>query len=106
MHGRLQRRTGTKLMASTASADEWPTKDIHLVVPYAPGGTTDVLSRRVADLLSQELGANVIVENRPGAGSTVGTGRVARGGRDIDHTLLMASPGQHYRRRDLPWPDL
>ncbi|CAM3537583.1 tripartite tricarboxylate transporter substrate binding protein [Halomonas sp. FME1] len=81
------------LMASTASADEWPTKDIHLVVPYAPGGTTDVLSRRVADLLSQELGANVIVENRPGAGSTVGTGRVARGGRDIDHTLLMASPG-------------
>lgn len=81
------------LMASTASADEWPTKDVHLIVPYAPGGTTDVLSRRVADLLSQELDANVIVENRPGAGSTVGTGRVARGGRDADHTLLMASPG-------------
>ncbi|WP_235040819.1 Bug family tripartite tricarboxylate transporter substrate binding protein [Vreelandella profundi] len=81
------------LMASTASADEWPTKDVHLIVPYAPGGTTDVLSRRVADLLQQELDANVIVENRPGAGSTVGTGRVARGGRDADHTLLMASPG-------------
>lgn len=81
------------LTVSTANADEWPTKDIHLVVPYAPGGTTDVLSRRVADLLQQEIDANVIVENRPGAGSTVGTGRLARGGRDADHTILMASPG-------------
>jgi len=52
-----------------------------------------VLSRRVADLLQQELDANVVVENRPGAGSTVGTGRLARGGRDADHTILMASPG-------------
>lgn len=81
------------LTVSSASADEWPTNDVRLVVPYAPGGTTDVLSRRVADLLQQELDANVIVENRPGAGSTVGTGRLARGGRDADHTILMASPG-------------
>ncbi|SFU81272.1 Bug family tripartite tricarboxylate transporter substrate binding protein [Halomonas korlensis] len=78
---------------SSAVAQEWPTDDIRLVVPYAPGGTTDVLSRRVADLLQQELDANVVVENRPGAGSTVGTGRLARGGRDVDHTILMASPG-------------
>lgn len=78
---------------STASANEWPTDDVRLVVPYAPGGTTDVLSRRVADLLQDELGANVIVENRPGAGSTVATGRLARGGRDASHTILMASPG-------------
>ncbi len=78
---------------STASADEWPTGDVRLVVPYAPGGTTDVLSRRVADLLQDELDANVVVENRPGAGSTVATGRLARGGRDVDHTILMASPG-------------
>lgn len=81
------------LAVSSASANEWPTDDIRLVVPYAPGGTTDVLSRRVADLLQQELDANVVVENRPGAGSTVGTGRLARGGRDVDHTILMASPG-------------
>ena len=78
---------------STANAADWPTGDVRLVVPYAPGGTTDVLSRRVADLLQDALDANVIVENRPGAGSTVGTGRLARGGRDADHTLLMASPG-------------
>ncbi|MCE9682670.1 Bug family tripartite tricarboxylate transporter substrate binding protein [Halomonas alkalisoli] len=78
---------------STASANEWPSNDVRLVVPYAPGGTTDVLSRRVADLLQDELDANVVVENRPGAGSTVATGRLARGGRDVDHTILMASPG-------------
>ncbi|MGE6606240.1 Bug family tripartite tricarboxylate transporter substrate binding protein [Halomonas sp. NPDC076908] len=81
------------LTVSSASANEWPTDDIRLVVPYGPGGTTDVLSRRVADLLQQELDTNVIVENRPGAGSTVGTGRLARGGRDAEHTILMASPG-------------
>ncbi|RUR35679.1 Bug family tripartite tricarboxylate transporter substrate binding protein [Vreelandella populi] len=78
---------------STVNAADWPTGDVRLVVPYAPGGTTDVLSRRVADLLKDALDTNVIVENRPGAGSTVGTGRLARGGRDADHTLLMASPG-------------
>lgn len=81
------------LTVSSANANEWPTDDIRLVVPYAPGGTTDVLSRRVADLLQQELDTNVVVENRPGAGSTVGTGRLARGGRGADHTILMASPG-------------
>ncbi|TDA95389.1 Bug family tripartite tricarboxylate transporter substrate binding protein [Halomonas marinisediminis] len=81
------------LSVSTAQAQEWPSDDVRLVVPYAPGGTTDVLSRRVADLLKEELGANVVVENRPGAGSTVATGRLARGGRDADHTILMASPG-------------
>ncbi|AHL75107.1 hypothetical protein CH92_08310 [Stutzerimonas stutzeri] len=78
---------------STAHAAEWPSDDIRLVVPYAPGGTTDVLSRRVADLLGDVLDANVVVENRPGAGSTVATGRFARGGRGIDHTLLMGSAG-------------
>lgn len=81
------------LTVSAAQADEWPTSDVRLVVPYAPGGTTDVLSRRVADLLQDELDTNVVVENRPGAGSTVATGRLARGGRDADHTILMASPG-------------
>lgn len=81
------------VFVSSALASEWPTEDIRLVVPYAPGGTTDVLSRRVADLLQSELDTNIIVENRPGAGSTVATARLARGGRDADHTILMASPG-------------
>ncbi|OLO11868.1 Bordetella uptake protein [Chromohalobacter japonicus] len=81
------------LSVSNAQAQEWPTDDVRLVVPYAPGGTTDVLSRSVADLLTEELDTNVVVENRPGAGSTVATGRLARGGQGNDHTILMASPG-------------
>ena len=75
-----------------AQADEWPEDNIRLVVPYSAGGTTDLLSRKVADMLQKELGT-VIVENRPGAGSTVATGQLARGGRGSDHMLLMASPG-------------
>ena len=79
-------------MGSTAQADEWPEDNIRLVVPYSAGGTTDLLSRKVADLLQREL-STVVVENRPGAGSTVATGQLARGGRGSDHMLLMASPG-------------
>ncbi len=75
-----------------ALAADWPTDTVRLVVPYAPGGTTDILSRKVADLLQKEIGT-VVVENRPGAGSTMATGQLARGGRGADHTILMASPG-------------
>jgi tripartite-type tricarboxylate transporter receptor subunit TctC len=84
---------GTTLpLASIVQAAEWPTDTVRLIVPYAPGGTTDVLSRKVADLLQKEIGT-VVVENRPGAGSTMATGQLARGGRGADHTIAMASPG-------------
>ena len=79
-------------LAANVRAADWPTDTVRLVVPYAPGGTTDLLSRKVADLLQQEIGT-VVVENRPGAGSTMATGQLARGGRGSDHTILMASPG-------------
>lgn len=75
-----------------AIAKEWPSDTIRFVVPYAAGGTTDLLSRKVADLLQKELGT-VVVENRPGAGSTIATAQLARGGRGSDHTIMMASPG-------------
>ncbi|MHB0774093.1 Bug family tripartite tricarboxylate transporter substrate binding protein [Halomonas sp. WWR20] len=84
--------TTLPLASPSQAADEWPTDTIRLVVPYSAGGTTDILSRKVADLLQKELGT-VVVENRPGAGSTIATGQLARGGRDADHTILMASPG-------------
>lgn len=87
---------GAAVLSSSVSlsvaAKEWPTDTVRLIVPYAAGGTTDLLSRKVADLLQQELGT-VIVENRPGAGSTIATAQLARGGRGSDHTILMASPG-------------
>ncbi|WP_260523662.1 tripartite tricarboxylate transporter substrate binding protein [Pseudomonas sp. DNDY-54] len=84
--------TTLPLAAASSQAAEWPTDTVRLVVPYAPGGTTDVLSRKVADLLQKEIGT-VVVENRPGAGSTMATGQLARGGRGADHTIAMASPG-------------
>jgi len=84
--------SATLPLASLAHAADWPTDNVRLVVPYAPGGTTDILSRKVADLLQKEIGT-VVVENRAGAGSTMATGQLARGGRGSDHTILMASPG-------------
>ena len=82
------------LMGTSAQAADWPAKYVTLVVPYAAGGTTDILSRRVADLLGTELGVTVIVENRPGAGTTVATAQLARvSKRDADYRVLMSSPG-------------
>ncbi len=82
----------TIAMSGVAQAKEWPNDNIRLIVPYSAGGTTDLLSRKVADLLQREL-TTVVVENRPGAGSTVATAQLARGGRGSDHMLVMASPG-------------
>ena len=64
--------------ASAHAADEWPTRDITFYVPYAPGGSTDPISRKYAELLEKQLKVKVIVENKPGASATVGTGAVIR----------------------------
>lgn len=63
--------------AGTARA-EWPEREITFIVPYNPGGSTDPVSRVFADQLSKVLGVGVIVENRPGASATLGTGAVLR----------------------------
>jgi primosomal protein N' (replication factor Y) len=65
--------------ALPAQAQAWPSKPIKLVVPYAPGGTTDVIARMVAEYLGQRLGQNIIVDNKPGKGAMVGTALVAKG---------------------------
>src|SRR5690349_6159268 len=73
-----------------ASAQAWPTKPVTLVVPFPPGGTTDVLARALADKLQPALGQPVIVENKPGAGATLGAGYVAKITPD-GHTLLIGA---------------
>ena len=78
------------LFTSLVAAQAYPTKPISLVVPFAPGGTTDVLARAVADKLSQSLGQPVIVESKPGAGSTLGADYVAKA-RPDGYTLLMGA---------------
>lgn len=74
----------------SAQAVAWPSKPITLIVPFPPGGNTDALARIVAQQLTTRLGQPVIVENRPGAGSMLGSQIVARATPD-GHTLLVGS---------------
>ncbi|HXS52378.1 MAG TPA: tripartite tricarboxylate transporter substrate binding protein [Usitatibacter sp.] len=61
-----------------ARADEWPTGPIHIIVPFGPGSTPDIVARVVADKLSPKIGQPVVVENKTGAAGNIGTGEVAR----------------------------
>jgi tripartite-type tricarboxylate transporter receptor subunit TctC len=78
------------LMEGPACADTYPSQTIKLVVPYPAGGTTDLLGRMISDQLQTGLGGGVIVENRPGAGTTIGAEQVARAAPD-GYTLLLAT---------------
>src|SRR5258706_7531747 len=76
--------------AHDAAAQKWPDKPVRIVTPFAPGGGTDVFGRLLAHRLSEVLGQQFIVDNRPGAGSTTGTEFVAKSPPD-GYTLLMTS---------------
>jgi tripartite-type tricarboxylate transporter receptor subunit TctC len=81
-------------IAGPAQAQSWPSQNIRLVVPFPPGGSTDVLARRLAEGLRERLGQTVIVENRGGAGGTIGSEFVAKSAPD-GYTLLMGVTGSH-----------
>lgn len=76
------------LFATAAAAQDYPARPVRLVVPIGPGGGTDILGRHVAQKLGERLKSSVVVENRPGAGSLVGTEYVARAAAD-GYTLLV-----------------
>ena len=76
--------------ATHAAAQKWPEKTARFVTPFGPGGGTDIFARILAQRLSEVLGQQFIVENRPGAGSTLGTEYVARSAPD-GYTFLMTS---------------
>jgi tripartite-type tricarboxylate transporter receptor subunit TctC len=76
--------------ATLSQAQAWPNKTITIVVPFPPGGTTDVLARAVSTKLSAHLGQTVIVDNKPGAGATLGAAQVAKANAD-GYTLLMGA---------------
>ncbi len=73
-----------------ASAQSWPSKRVQIIVPFTAGSATDIMARTVAQRLSEQLGQPFIVENRPGAGGTIGVGVVARAEPD-GHTILVHS---------------
>ncbi|MCX7296303.1 MAG: tripartite tricarboxylate transporter substrate binding protein [Hyphomicrobiales bacterium] len=75
---------------AAASAQEWPSRTVRIVVPNGPGGGTDIVSRILGDALSKSLGAPFVVENKPGAGTTLGAETVARAQPD-GYTVLMMS---------------
>lgn len=78
--------------ASPAGAEDYPTRSIRMVVPFAPGGGTDVLARIIGQRLNEDWGQPIVVENQPGASGGIGTAAVARSAPD-GYTLLMASTG-------------
>lgn len=78
------------IASGSAMAQAWPSKTITMIVPFAAGGTTDVLARTLGQELSKSLGQPVIVDNRPGAGATLGAGIVARSSPD-GYTLLIGA---------------
>src|SRR6188472_1275402 len=77
---------------SPAQAQTYPNRAITLVIPFTPGGSTTIVGRGVADKMSELLGEKIVVDNRPGAGGTVGTKAVARSDPD-GYTLLLGYTG-------------
>jgi tripartite-type tricarboxylate transporter receptor subunit TctC len=80
--------------ALAQSAASWPDRAIRLVVPFPAGGATDLISRVVAQQLQREVGQSVVVDNKPGAGGTIGAGDAARSPAD-GYTLLMTTSSTH-----------
>lgn len=96
---RLTRRAALALTVLAASAlpgaaQDFPSQPVTLVVPFAAGGSTDVVGRIIAERMGQELGQQVVVENRAGAGGSLGAGTVARAAPD-GYTILMGTVATH-----------
>src|SRR5436190_7626126 len=79
------------VIAGAASAADYPTKPVHWIVPYPPGGTTDVLARLTAQWLQEKLGQSIVIENKPGGGNNIGVEYVVKSAPD-GYTMLLVNP--------------
>ncbi len=86
--------TAALALPSAALAQAWPAKPLRLVIPFPAGGATDIIGRTVAQKLSAALGQQVVVDNKPGAGGTIGADLVAKAPAD-GYTILMATSSTH-----------
>ena len=105
MFKRIASALALAMLASTAAAADFPAKPVQMVVPYSPGGLTDNLARRYADKLSEAWKQPVVVENKPGAGSSIGAAAVARSAPD-GYTMLLGSVGMvtnHMLLKKMPY---
>ncbi|WP_439596933.1 Bug family tripartite tricarboxylate transporter substrate binding protein [Falsiroseomonas sp.] len=105
---RLLLGAGAALLATPAIAQApWPNRPIRLVVPFGPGGSTDVLARLLTEQMAPRLGQPFVIDNRPGAGATLGTGLVADAAPDGYTVLLSAisafSVGSTLYRGRISW---
>ena len=99
---RITRRSATSLLAGAAAsaiirpavAQTYPTQTVRIVVPWAPGGSTDILARIVGEHLRQAVGQAVIIDNKPGASGNIGSDLVAKAAPD-GHTILFGSMSTH-----------
>jgi tripartite-type tricarboxylate transporter receptor subunit TctC len=80
------------LAAAAAHAQQWPAKQVRFVVPFAPGGTTDILARLLGQHLSESFGQPFVIDNRAGAGGNIGAAEVAKSTPD-GYTIMMGTPG-------------
>jgi len=82
------------LLSGTAMAQAWPSRPIRIVVPFPPGGVTDVVARSIGKHVGDELGQPVVIDNRPGAGGKIGAQHVAESAPD-GYTILLMTSGTH-----------
>ena len=93
-HASVLAVAGLCLAASALAQGSWPSRPVKIVVPFAPGGTTDILARAVAPELARAFGQSFVVENRAGAAGNIGAEQVAKAPGD-GYTLLMGTVGTH-----------
>src|SRR5580765_8621092 len=95
--------------ASSSSSSSYPSKPIRIIIPFPPGNTTDIMSRLIAPKMSERLGQQVIVENRPGASGMLGLDHVAKGPADGYTTAGVQGATRvvlRHTARTIPWTRL